>query len=551
MEAIGRGARPTLSKKVARYYLPLGNGSNLTLVTMNGLTPEGKFVFEFIGEPVPTSLDVDQYQTPVQRGAAEYIKLQNGKEIKYRTLQPDGTLKLTKHGEIFNEIVQVGVLVKIPALHEVQSGANRYKREVLYKVTHPRVKDLGFIGRSKNLTNEQKKEAVKWAVKKDLGLTDETSPLADGSYAYTYDPTRPWVIQFLKTGARESEATVKELMTTPMRGLLETGNIPYVDQVLEVCLRRYEDALCVPRALAELLKMSPDLVIESFDYLLGYKRWRAVGITPDQLEAWCKDQQRSSYMIFQYNGRWDVRHSIAAEAGKRRCVAWCSYNGHCYMYRDAHILARLVSEDGLPHTERHDPLLLASDVEPRIMATSIRTKAPEINQWQTWEGVIKPGYFFSEDLREVRGELCRQGRASRVTYQTVGQDDRPCQYGQLTVTCVEALDGAKGLCHIKTKHDDRHVFHINNWLENIYLATGQRVKWRGQGLPNLTVQVFRQLLRAVRSKLSRVEKDAIREAQQHKCAICKDADIEEFDHVVSLRATKRGERQVFRGLCCA
>ncbi len=65
MEAIARGARPTLTKKVARYYLPLGNGSNVTLVTMNGLTPEGNFVFEFIGEPVPTSLDVDQYQTPV------------------------------------------------------------------------------------------------------------------------------------------------------------------------------------------------------------------------------------------------------------------------------------------------------------------------------------------------------------------------------------------------------------------------------------------------------------------------------------------------------
>ena len=405
MEAIGRGAMPTLSKKVPRYYLPLGNGSNITLLTMSGLTDEGKFVFDFIGGPVPTSVEVDQYQTPVQRGAAEYIKLRNGKEVKYRTLQPDGTLKVTKYGHIFNKVKQVAVNVKIPALEEIRAGSGGYRREAMYLVTDPRVTALGNIARSVNLTREQKDEAIKMSVKEALDLKDETSELAHGSYAYFYDPTREWSIKFMVTGAKEEEPTVKEIMSAPMKGLLETGNIPYVDEVLEVCLRRYEDALCVPRALAELLKMSPDLVIESFDYLLGYKRWRDVGITPEQLEAWCKDQQRSSYMIFQYNGRWDVRHSIAAEAGKRRCVAWCSYKGHCYMYRDAHILARIVNEDGLPHTERHDPMMLASDVEPRIMATSIRSKAPEIKDWKPWEGVIKPGYFFAGDLREVRGEL--------------------------------------------------------------------------------------------------------------------------------------------------
>ena len=40
---------------------------------------------------------------------------------------------------------------------------------------------------------------------------------------------------------------------------------------------------------------------------------------------------------------------------------------------------------------------------------------PEFKEWQVWEGEIKSGYFYSEDLRGVRAELLAEGHQPRVS----------------------------------------------------------------------------------------------------------------------------------------
>ena len=40
---------------------------------------------------------------------------------------------------------------------------------------------------------------------------------------------------------------------------------------------------------------------------------------------------------------------------------------------------------------------------------------PEFKEWQVWEGDIKSGYFYSEDLRGVRAELLAEGHQPRVS----------------------------------------------------------------------------------------------------------------------------------------
>ena len=104
-----------------------------------------------------------------------------------------------------------------------------------------------------------------------------------------------------------------------------------------------------------------------------------------------------------------------------------------------------------------------------------------------------------------------------------------------------------GACVIKEIPKEREK--IQAWLDAIYETTGERIKWQGEGLPNLTLEVFKRLLRAGRVKLTPAQKVSIREAQNHKCAICEEADIDEFDHVKPLKATTRGCEQTFQGLC--
>ena len=58
-------------------------------------------------------------------------------------------------------------------------------------------------------------------------------------------------------------------------------------------------------------------------------------------------------------------------------------------------------------------------------------------------------------------------------------------------------------------------------------------------------------MRATRQNLSLQEKMAIRQAQDDKCAMCKEAAIQEFDHVVPVRASARGQSQELQGLCFA
>ena len=78
------------------------------------------------------------------------------------------------------------------------------------------------------------------------------------------------------------------------------------------------------------------------------------------------------------------------------------------MYRDAHILARLVREGGLEEQFGTQAVYnLQCDVEPVIRGAYEKTEnqTPEVREWESWNGVIRPGWFFASDLYTVRGEL--------------------------------------------------------------------------------------------------------------------------------------------------
>ena len=77
-------------------------------------------------------------------------------------------------------------------------------------------------------------------------------------------------------------------------------------------------------------------------------------------------------------------------------------------------------------------------------------------------------------------------------------------YTQISIKCIPALDGASGTCAIRHLHKDAEK--ILAWLQRLEDLTGITISWQGEGLPNLTLQVFQRLLRATRDSLSLAEK---------------------------------------------
>jgi hypothetical protein len=157
------------------------------------------------------------------------------------------------------------------------------------------------------------------------------------------------------------------------------------------------------------------------------------------------------------------------------------------MYKDAHILARLVKDGGLEDQFGHQAVFnLQCDVEPIIrgMYEKATKKTPEVRDWEEWDGKIRPGFFFATDLAYVRGELLRNGRSPKVSCSSYADSG----YSQLTLECILQLDKTVGFCQIREIPKEREK--IQAWLDCIYETTGERIKWQGEGLQNILLKIF-------------------------------------------------------------
>ena len=558
MAALSEGKLPKYFKNTAKWALELQGRKRIDLVTMQGPTPEGTFVYDFLGQTMPTTVEFDQQQTPYTKGRGQYIKDRNGKEHQIRKLEADGrTWKNTTFGNQWAKVPHAEIIVYIPILVRGESSnGDEYEREEYLSMTYPDVKGLEQIALDTHMTDAQKDSALIQSVKDQMGIaTGEEKFLREGpsGQRYYYDPTREhqWRVSKMITRPSDQGPSVFTSLRTPMSAISSTlidTSIPYVDQVLEVSFERHDDHMCVCRGVAAITKMTVEEVAQSFDFLLGNTRWRQVGLTPIQVEGWCMDSRRPYYCVFKNpHGRWQVKSSTHADP-QGRSIAFCAHENHCYMYRDAHSIARMVDEEPLDQPITHS-LRLDLDVEPIIQADNedqVNT-SPEVKEWTPWDGEIRPGNYYSDNLQLVRQELLQKGRAHQVVYNRFKKEANDNVFSLLSLKCIEQVDGAKGTCYVR--HLNKEHQKIQRWLDCIRESTGIHVKWHGQGLPNLTLCVFKRVLKSVRSVLTKAQKLAIMEKQNYVCAMCKQAEIEEFDHTKPLSSTYRGEIQMFRGLC--
>ena len=158
--ALANGRMPALTTS-HRYMLTFQRRS-ITLVDRDGEpTAAGRFVYERLGQEIPTDNAIDQGKQPYRKGPGEYAKDASGREVKLRSLQADGrTWKYTGSGRLFYSVPTAQVVLHIPVICSgINSQGDEYHRDEYLPVSH-RV-NVSAIALNSHLTDAQKREQMK------------------------------------------------------------------------------------------------------------------------------------------------------------------------------------------------------------------------------------------------------------------------------------------------------------------------------------------------------------------------------------------------------
>ena len=535
----GRRARLT---RMGRVALPTGDGPRSYLILVRGdggVSDAGRYFYWLTGSQPPADRSLDYSQEPERRGDSEFARDAHGRPVRLRSLGTDGNFTYTQAGRRFFSQGRVEYVVSVPVIITgTRNGGLSYERQDDLPVDKI---GIGQILGSALHTPAQRWARAKQAVLQQLGIRTQggrTVLLEVSGETYYYDRDREWLKSELVTTPSAHGPAVQAILNRPLGALpaeaahvggalrAAAAHIPCADWVLAEAWVARDDRLCVPRQLAVLLKKSAAEVANDFDAILESKDWRGVGLTVREIKRFCAVHGHQFFAIAPGLGLID-----AFEPNVRlgRPLALCVWDGHAYFYRSASAVA---GWRGAPQPE-------GEAVTTTRLSRDIRRTTPPFSEWRPWEGAVKPGYYWCEDLVAARRALLAAGRNPKVTLRSLGI------YSSLRLRCVAALDKAKGDCILRERPQE-HV-QIAVWLAKL------GVPWCGERLPAAAQKALLTLLKATRREPRAEEKRALLLKQRGRCAECGGAfdDDVEWDHVAPLRQTVAGAEQRFQALCAS
>ena len=275
---------------------------------------------------------------------------------------------------------------------------------------------------------------------------------------FTYDRDAPWQISALTTNVQDGEAVTSAVMRQPLGAgpLSCAAFLPYADEIVDAAWEPHDDLLCVPRQLANVLRISLGEAISYFDDFLA-PGWQARGVSPLELKEMCRRQGRSFYFL---NGHKMLdSYEPPAKNRSMKSVALTSWDGHAYLYSSA----RVVCTKHLANSGQSAPVRLANESHYEL---------PPIAEWKPWTGTAAPGYYHTQDLNAARADLLLGGRSAKVVLRSAAAADMVA----LRYVCVKARDGASGACVIRELHSEQDRDAIVQFLERL-----PRRAWNGVG----------------------------------------------------------------------
>ena len=248
------------------------------------MTPAGQYFYEATGRPAPSS-QFDRGQPLVKKGAGDYVKTRNGKLALVRKLQADGTTTVSRLGKLYFRGGKTEYIVSVPA---IVTGKNARGKVQSRRTMLP----VDLLGLGPILRNTSEPEAsriarVKSHVLKQLAIRTQggaTVLMEISSETFTYDRPGEWLISSLTTEIQDGEAGTSALMRQPLAAgpLSCAAFLPYADEIVDCAFDAHDDLLCVPRQMANVLRISLNEAISYFDDF-HEPGWQARGVAPLEL----------------------------------------------------------------------------------------------------------------------------------------------------------------------------------------------------------------------------------------------------------------------------
>ena len=199
----GRRANATNGNRI---ILPTGQGAAANrrrYIVLSGpdgvVSPQGEYYYHLTGEH-PPDRTFDYNQIPTRRGDTEYARDRSGREVRLRTLRPDGQYSYTGLGRQFFKLQQVEHIVHVPVLIEGRrKNGTTYQREDYLPFDNLSVERILTSGL---YTEAQRMARVRQAVLQALQIrTLRGRPvlMEVSEETYFYDRDRPWRISSLTT----------------------------------------------------------------------------------------------------------------------------------------------------------------------------------------------------------------------------------------------------------------------------------------------------------------------------------------------------------------
>ena len=384
--AAGAGVRPRISA-LGSQILPLRGpgGQSAQLSRPNGaLTRAGQYYYQLVGRQ-PPSRQFDEEQPLIRGWPSDYVLLRSGVKKLVRTLAPDGNYHLTKLGKAFFRDKYTEWLAHVPVrIRGRRKNGRPYEREDYLPVTSLNV---GLQRQNDGLSEAQVARNVKQAVLAKLGADDDFSTLLELSgEQYFLDNSREWTLSSQTTQVVDDRVVVETSLRQPLGALRREVSYQLWkgDEILESAFERRWDKLCVPRQLAELLKLPLAEVLSDFDTICD-RGWQDRGVSPKKIREFCV--WRGAPMFF-VNCRGQLMDSYQPVEKEAWAVAFTAWDGHAFFYKNARTV-HLCDE-----SER---------IQPRYRAERRDSTAPEFAQWLEWDGQLRAGHFWTRDLQGQGG----------------------------------------------------------------------------------------------------------------------------------------------------
>ena len=432
-EAIRRaadaGTRPRISAQGSQL-LPLRDDRlrSVLLTRPNGqLTRAGQFYYSVTGRR-PPSRQFDESQPLIRDGASDYILMRSGRRQLVRTLQPDGQYHVTKLGKAFFKDKYTEWLAHVPVIirgtrRRGRNAGNSYERHDYLPVT---ALELGLSRQNDAWSEAQIARNVKEAVLRQLGQPEANEPIyMISGETYFLHPTNEWAYSSSSMQVIDNRVDTQIRLRQPLGALREVSYQLFAgDQILASAFEERPDMLCVPRQLAELLKLSLEDILQDFDAICSGD-WRQRGVSPAEIRTFCV--WRNAPMFF-VDCRGRLLDCFQPMQKEERAIAYTAWNGHAFFYKSARAVV------GCDEAERH-----------RYRRQRQDSSTPEFSEWKPWAGEIGCGHFWSEDLRSVRAQLLAAGHQPKVALRGL------CEWSALR------LRASGGDCVIRELCEDAQV----------------------------------------------------------------------------------------------